>query len=504
MLWACLVFPDLPFDALSPGHSGAGEGSEPASCLALSESSAPRPRSGARSSQAALPARHPSRRLATAHTGQPSRIACVNTNAHRAGVREGQSLTAARARCPHLIVHERDLAAERQALDTLAAWAYRFSARVTQLPPHSLMLEVGASLRLFGQWPALERRLRTELRALGHAHALALAPSALAAQVLAGWHDGLAVMQPAQLPRVLGEMPLSASGLDDGIIAALHGMGFRRLREVFALPRAELARRIGPGALDHLDRLRGFVAEVPVPYRPPDRFDRRLDFEAGIDRQESLRFPLQRLVRELAAFLAARDGGVQRFELWLDHEGRATTRIAVSLLAPQRESDALLEFAWVRLERVTLAGPATALGLVAEALPKLSPLHHDLFDSTCNENLDWPRLAERLRARLGDGVLNGLACVADHRPERAWCHGDGDGGVSVPCARPFWLLPRPLPLRPAPTRILAGPERIEGGWWDGDDLRRDYYVVATRLGQRAWAFCPAGVREGWMLHGWFA
>jgi protein ImuB len=75
--------------------------------------------------------------------------------------------------------------------------------------------------------------------------------------------------------------------------------------------------------------------------------------------------------------------------------------------------------------------------------------------------------------------------------------------------RPAWLLPRPMPLRDHALQVLSGPERIESGWWDGGDVRRDYYVVRTSLGQRAWAFQPAGVRDGdggsgWMLHGWFA
>jgi protein ImuB len=62
-----------------------------------------------------------------------------------------------------------------------------------------------------------------------------------------------------------------------------------------------------------------------------------------------------------------------------------------------------------------------------------------------------------------------------------------------------------MPLRDHALTVLAGPERIESGWWDGGDVRRDYYVVQTSLGQRAWAFLPAGASDGaWMLHGWFA
>ena len=67
-----------------------------------------------------------------------------------------------------------------------------------------------------------------------------------------------------------------------------------------------------------------------------------------------------------------------------------------------------------------------------------------------------------------------------------------------------------MPLRGAPTRVLAGPERIESGWWDEHDQRRDYYIVETRSGQRAWVFVEASTAAGvgtaaqWTLHGWFS
>ena len=70
--------------------------------------------------------------------------------------------------------------------------------------------------------------------------------------------------------------------------------------------------------------------------------------------------------------------------------------------------------------------------------------------------------------------------------------------------RPGWLLPRPTPLRDHRLTVLAGPERIESGWWDGQDVRRDYYLVETSQGQRAWAYSVAGERDHFMLHGWFA
>ena len=38
----------------------------------------------------------------------------------------------------------------------------------------------------------------------------------------------------------------------------------------------------------------------------------------------------------------------------------------------------------------------------------------------------------------------------------------------------------------------------------GGDLRRDYYLVETRNGQRAWVFRSVGTDEPFQLHGWFA
>src|SRR5690606_38241377 len=140
----------------------------------------------------------------------------------------------------------------------------------------------------------------------------------------------------------------------------------------------------------------------------------------GVESTDALQFPLQRLVRELASFLVARDGGVQQFSLVLGHERDARTRVDVGLLAPTRDAGNLLEFARLRLERIALAAPVHSLAIGAGEVPPLCPLHRDLFDAGRGECLAWSALAERLRARLGDEALRGLACVADHRPERAW------------------------------------------------------------------------------------
>ncbi|HEV7491562.1 MAG TPA: DNA polymerase Y family protein [Rhodanobacteraceae bacterium] len=503
MLWACLRFPQLALDIVDD-DADAQSRQTPFAVI-----------------DGPLQRRH---------------IVRVNACAQKMGVRSGHPLTAARALCPHLTVAPRDPAAERKALEAIAAFAYRFSAEVSIGEPDTVFLEIGASLALFGGIAALQRRLSSEIAAFGFASTLAIAPTAAGARVLAAHVDGLVIPSPLPFGHALGLVPISLCDLDEKITAALHGMGFRLLRDLFRLPRAELARRVGQDTIDWIDRARGIAAESLLRYRPPDFFEHRLEFPFGIESHGALAFPLQRLIRSFATFLVARDGGVQRFSLILGHERGASTRIEIGLLAPRCDAASLFELARARLERIALPAAAHALTLRADDLPPLCPLHRDLFDTSRAEKLDWSTLAERLRARLGDETLHGLRCVPDHRPGQAWQFGpvvsetskkspvrvagsartsrhvvSGDGRCDLSIrseihasTRPFWLLRRLIPLHAGPARVLAGPERIESGWWDDRDRRRDYYVVETRLGQRGWAFVPAGSTTDWMLHGWFA
>ena len=97
--------------------------------------------------------------------------------------------------------------------------------------------------------------------------------------------------------------------------------------------------------------------------------------------------------------------------------------------------------------------------------------------------------------------------------------------VSLPPQhRPVWLLPEAqalsgrgaLPMIDGHTlHLLAGPERIEAGWWDEGDLgqaglfTRDYSIAQAADGALIWLYRtrlpsePAAHNAGWFLHGRF-
>lgn len=472
MLWACVLLPQLALDAVLRRRP------DPEAPLAL--------------------------------IGGPAQLRtlqAVNASAAQAGLRAGMRLTAAHALLPEFAMVEHDPQREMRLQRFLAAWAYRHSSLVSGQWPGCILLEVRASFGLLGPWPCIEARLREELAALGFQHRIALAPTPRAAHVLAGLRDGLAPMQPETMRSLLDRVPVRRARLPGDAGERLHRMGIRELRTLRGLPRDGLRRRFGLPLLEHLDRLYGHAEDPLALYLPPDHFDARVELGYEVELHTALLFPLRRLIGDLCTFLSVRDGGVQRFVLRLEHEN-AQTDVDVGLLAAEREPAMLFELTRNRLERVQIGQPVVALRLLARELPPFVPAARDLFDPRTRQQLPWPQLRERLRARLGDEAVYRLAPGGDPRPERAWRRVEGDEARIGPAPprppRPAWLLPQPVPLRDPRARIVSGPERLESGWWDGEDARRDYYVLETARGQRAWAFAPPGRQDGWMLHGWFA
>ncbi|MHB1944276.1 MAG: Y-family DNA polymerase [Metallibacterium sp.] len=430
-------------------------------------------------------------------------IVSANDAARAAGLHVGQRLSAAQALLSQFEALPYDRKSVGRWLRFLAAVAYRYSSEVSLLP-HAIVLEVSKSMGLFGPWPRLESMVRADFTDLGFRHRVAAAPTAHAAHLLATVSDGQAVLSLDTLRHALQRVPIAKSRLPANAVAALPSMGIRTLGQVLALPRDGLRRRFGAELLASLDRLTGDLPPGLALYRPPDTFDLRIELLHEVENQSALIFPARRMIDDLAAYLAGRDGGVQRFVLRLEHREGRFTDVPVGLLTPEREGALLFEFARGRLDHVTLPEPVLALRLIARDLPAFVPAGRDLFDERPAHALPIEQLRERLRARLGDGAVYRLGSTPDPRPERAQRAAAQDDGPIEPHPRPTWLLRRPIPLRGGNPIILAGPERLETGWWDGGEVCRDYYVIETSLGQEAWAFCAPDEQTGWMIHGWFA
>ena len=194
------------------------------------------------------------------------RIVSANASAQALGVKSGLKRATALALAPTLMLAQADAARDALAVTSVAHAALAFTPAVCFEPaedpadaPHTVLLEVHASLRYFGGLQALLRRLRAALKPLKHAVHCASAPTAKGAAWLARIGEPPAGRHAADLRslnRMLDDVPVWLPGPGQAHWDALQGMGLRTLSDLQGLPRSGLARRFGEVLLDDIDRAR--------------------------------------------------------------------------------------------------------------------------------------------------------------------------------------------------------------------------------------------------------
>jgi protein ImuB len=377
-----------------------------------------------------------------------------------------------------------------ESLPALAAWASQFTPKVALEPPDALLLEVAGSVRYFGGLASLQSLLGQGMRELGVNACVANAPAARAALWRARGNG---------VP--LEELPIEVLRSDEAFFAAI---GATTVGDLLRLPREGLATRCGEQLLVELDQALGLAAEPREFFVPPERFSARLELPAEVAHAEALLFAARRLLVPLSGLLAARQAGIRAFTLSLVHRDRTQSAVQVELASSTRELERLAQLLREKLATLTLAQPVEAIALEADAFAPLAGQSRGLFGDRAAADEDWAALVERLQARLGRDALYGITPFPDHRPEYAWRRitpGDWDAHEFVqPGPRPAWLLAEPRRVAETELVLLAGPERIACGWWDGDDTRRDYFV-ATLAGSLAWVYRE---QHAWFVHGLFA
>lgn len=432
----------------------------------------------------------------------------ANPAARQLGVRRGMGMKQAQLLVPDLSIVDRDMTCETDGLERLAHWAMQFTSQVVLQPPQGLLLEIGASRRLFGGVAALHKQVIASCARLGHAPRSAIAPNPQAAWWLSALPRAVIVTRDRELRAALAALPLGCLELPGKQRQALRRMGLQQLGECLDLPRAGLRRRFGAEWLDRLDRALGQQPDPRAVFQPPQQFGARLELPAEVDNSTGLLFGLRRLLQELGGALLGADATIDRLTLTLEYVDQPPAAISLQLLQPHRDPDYLLELWRDRLEREPLQAPVAGLRLASVDFRLADHTSQGLFEQKSGQPAGQA-LWERLQARLGQDAVRHLGVVADHRPESAWGLASSSEGTP-PGQRPLWLLDPPErlrqgpegPWRDGPLRLEQGPERIESGWWQGRWVRRDYFIATDSHGARLWLFRPADERE-WYLHGRF-
>lgn len=404
------------------------------------------------------------------------------------------------------------------ALESLASFAQSLTPVVVIEPEEGLLLEVQGSLRYFSGISAIREHLGRELEERAWAFRLATAPTPLAAFWLVRCKS-VEVTDESRLAGAIGSLPLAATAWPRDVLVMLRQMGLSSIADCLRLPRAGFARRVGQARLDDLDRALGRLPDFRDIWEAPERLFRTIDFTTGTMDQVIFAEALGDITGIFEQELRRRQMQVQELRLDFRHLRTSPTMTHLRFVDPVHDRERMLGPLLARIERMSLAGPAIGLSLETGTL---KPLEADaprlLLPSDVSVTRAVPEFAliESLRGRFGVRRVHGIDWVAEHRPERAWrrwidrpASGSKATPACPPHGRPLWLLPSPRISRgqspgsdpdfPSPE---SEPERIESGWWDNADVRRDYHVVTGAAGQRLWFFRDCQTDE-WYLHGIF-
>lgn len=310
--------------------------------------------------------------------------------------------------------------------------------------------------------------------------------------------------------------PPTAEGVQSSAHATtcerLRLLGVRTLGELAALPHGPFVRRFGLAAARWHDLARGIDDRPLEPRGRALRIDRALYGEGEASSQEQVLFALRTLVGWVVDDLSAAGKRARRLVLQLECEDGETHELATRVAQPTAVPATLFELLRARLEGVTLTAPVTGLRLRAEELAG-GGVALSLFAASDPDPDAIGVVLARLDALLGEGKALRARVVDGARIERRYAFepftveplATRAPQALAPAFAPAATLqlrlvePRTVEVRlmdglprfvgspPQQVVEVAGPWRVEEGWWaratgEGVPLARDEYDVCLADG----------------------
>lgn len=468
------------------------------------------------------------------------RLVAVDETARALGLSADQKAADALALVPNLVTFDHDPAADRAALEALCDWCVRFSPAVAIDGDDGLFLDITGTDHLWGGEAEMLVDLAARLARWGVPARAAIADTAGAAWALARYGDDLAIAPPGEQRAAIEALPVAALRLEDAAEAQLPRLGLHRVGQLFALPRAQLAKRFGLATTLRLDQALGMAAEALTFRRPATPWFDRLAFFEPISAPEDLARVAGDALALICQRLEAEGRGAKRFEVVFHRLDGQAYPVRAGLARIGRDAKRLTRLITPKLDRVD---PGFGIEIVTVHAAAVEPMAaaQDSLDAETGTSLDetLAPLVDRLVNRLGENRVWRADPYESHVPERSVIR---NAPLDPPAVakwdpdrpRPVRLFKRPEAIeavvaevpdypprmftwrgRPHRVRRAEGPERIGQEWWragvgetdTGPGKIRDYYRVEDDAGGRFWIFRQGlfGGEEApkWWIHGLF-
>jgi protein ImuB len=451
----------------------------------------------------------------------------------------------ARSIASRLVVLEEDPEGDLKTLEQVAAWADRFTPLVglEQDPsPESLLLDLTGCAACFHGESQLLARVEKEFAEAGWKARLAIADTIGAAWALAHSAASPCCVPQGETEKTIASLPLSSLRLTADVLEVLSELGIDCVSDLMSLQRAGIPERFGAQVLTRLDQALGHLPEVLVPYHICPELRAGCSFDYATDRRDVLCHAVDLLTEKLQATLKKHNLGARQVMCRLYVETAKPLLVQVELFRASRSKEHIASLLRARLEKAALDEPVCGMCVRVAVAETLSDLQSTFFEEGTPAGLDdLSDLIDSLSSRFGKDSVTRARVVPDPQPEYACCFETvlssrvelkpiprkrGKKPPEAPAEltlfghRPLQLLPSPRAIEVTSVvpegppiqfrwsgtvfRIMRarGPERIEAGWWRGQDVRRDYYAVKTHTGVRYWIYRRR--EDGrWFMHGCF-
>jgi len=463
-------------------------------------------------------------------------VLAVDGAAQAAGLRVGMTVTKALALVRDLVIEDADPAADAAALERLAVWMLQhFAPIVATDPPDGIVIDSTGADHLHGGEAAMLATIVAKLGGVGLRARAAIADTWGAAHALARFdaRPGY-VSRPGHAATDIAPLPIAALRLVPEGVDSLCVLGFTRVGDLLAQPRAPLTLRFGPELGRRLDQAIGQIAEPIEPIRPRELIEVRRTFAEPIGAPETIARFIGRLVGQLCDVLEQKGLGARRLDLICHRVDNRAQAVRAGTGLPLRDVKRMTRLLCDKIETID---PGFGIEVMTLTATMAEPLMPKQAVSTLVEEAapDISDLIDLLANRVGEQKLYRVVPVASDVPERSVRHIPAlapETGADWPgrWPRPPRLLARAEPIdtvallpdhppvsfvwRGVRRRVKRadGPERIFGEWWKCDPelaAVRDYFRIEDDAGERYWVFRagdgedPLTGSQRWFLHGIF-
>lgn len=430
----------------------------------------------------------------------------------------------------------------------------------TLLQPECLLLDVTGVAPLFGGEDKLLEAATQWLNAQHYVARLAIAGSIGAAWAMANYgipRNDRSVQTPTSASCLtppgsdrehLARLPVEALRIERSVATALRKLGVRLIEELWELPRAGLATRLGEHLMMRWDQALGTLDEPIATLHESPEWQVEQTLEYATDNRETIIEVVRRLCRRLAERLGRQNRGALRIVCRLDMVESVSLVIQLGLYRATDDAEHLQALLTGQLEQQLQMRATAALWRACIQATLVAPLvwqQTELFDTEpVGQRQQLARLVDNLSCRLGRKQVLQVNVERISQPELAYSLApmtgrrvDGSEQSTVrklssrmarqraepsaedPLRRPLQLFTPPIAVNviamsgAPPTQMTFrnqlhqvrkywGPERLEGGWWRGPSYRRDYYRIESADGSWWWIYQDLSNGQ-WYMHGMF-